>query len=263
MRLADKVALVTGGGSGIGRAICLRFAREGARIVVADIVESRAQETVGMIEQAQGQAIAVRADVANRAEVEAMASAALEAFGQVDVLVNNAAISAGADLLSVDEETWDRVVSVVLKGVFLCSRALLPSMIARGSGAIVNISSVNGLTGLGEESYSAAKAGVINLTKNLAIAYAPRGIRANAICPGTVQTPIWDARLAIDPAIFDKLSKWYPLGRVAQPDDIANAALFLASDEASFITGEALTVDGGLLAGSYRMARELQANEEG
>jgi meso-butanediol dehydrogenase/(S,S)-butanediol dehydrogenase/diacetyl reductase len=148
---------------------------------------------------------------------------------------------------------------VVLKSVYLCSQALLPQMIARQRGVILNISSVNGLTGLGEEAYSAAKAGVINLTKNLAITYGPKGIRANAICPGTVRTPIWADRVAKQPDVFERLSKWYPLGRVAEPGDVANAALFLVSDEASFVTGEVMLVDGGLLAGSYRMALELQA----
>jgi meso-butanediol dehydrogenase / (S,S)-butanediol dehydrogenase / diacetyl reductase len=258
MRLADKVALVTGGGSGIGRAISQRFAREGASVVVVDLIEERARETQGLVEQDGGRATALRADVSKGADVQAMAAAALDAYGRIDVLVNNAAIAAGSDILTIEEETWDRVVAVVLKSVYLCSRALLPQMLERGSGSIVNIGTVNGLTGLGDEPYSAAKAGVINLTMNMAITYGSRGVRANVVCPGTVRTPIWNERLAQNPGVFDELAAWYPLGRVAVPDDIANAVLFLASDESSFVTGEVLTVDGGLLAGSYRMARELQ-----
>ena len=259
MRLADKVALVTGGGSGIGRATCARFAQEGAAVVVVDRVAERARETVGLIEQAQGRALALVADVSRGDEVRRMAEAARAAFGRVDVLVNNAAIGSKDGLLNVDEESWDLALTVTLKSQYLCCKALLPGMIAQRSGSIVNIASVNGLTGLGEEPYSAAKAGVINLTQNLAVAHGRHGVRANVICPGTVRTPIWDARLRRNPRVFEELAAWYPLGRVAEPDDVANAALFLASDEAAFITGAVLLVDGGLLAGSYRMARELQA----
>ena len=147
----------------------------------------------------------------------------------------------------------------MLKSVFLCSKALLPQMIARRRGAIVNISSVNALSALGEEGYSAAKAGMISLTQNLAVKYGQFGVRANCICPGTVRTPIWRARVERDPRIFERLAKWYPLGRVGEPEDIAHAALFLASDEAAWVTGATLVVDGGLLAGNYRMTRELEA----
>jgi NAD(P)-dependent dehydrogenase (short-subunit alcohol dehydrogenase family) len=141
----------------------------------------------------------------------------------------------------------------------LCSKAVLPAMIAQKNGAIVNIASVNGLTGLGEEAYSAAKAGVINLTQNMALKYGRFNVRANVICPGTIQTPIWQPQLEKDPQIFERLIPWYPLGRIGQPEDVARAALFLASDEAAWITGVTLPVDGGLMAGSYRMARELEA----
>jgi meso-butanediol dehydrogenase/(S,S)-butanediol dehydrogenase/diacetyl reductase len=139
----------------------------------------------------------------------------------------------------------------------LCSKALLPGMVSRRQGAIVNIASVNGLTGLGEEAYSAAKAGVVNLTKNMALKYGRHGVRVNVICPGTIQTPIWEPILAKDPQVFERLARWYPLGRVGQPADIAKAALFLASDDAAWITGTTLVVDGGLLAGNFRMGQEL------
>ena len=259
MRLADKVAVVTGGGSGIGRAICVRFAMERARVVAADINAAGAKETVAVITAAGGTALAVTADVTDGAAVGALMRRAEQEFGRVDVLVNNAGGSFGDDILTLDEDTWDRNLTLVLKSVYLCCRAALPGMIARGAGAIVNISSVNGLTGLGEEAYGAAKAGMINLTQNLAVKHGQHNVRANCICPGTIRTPIWNERVGRDPDVFDTLARWYPLGRVGEVEDIANAALFLASDEARWISGTTLVVDGGLLAGNYRMSRELQA----
>ena len=259
MRLPNTVALLTGGGSGIGRAIAERFAQEGARVVVADRNLPGAEETARLIDEGGGEALAVEADVADAAAVAAMVARAVDVFGPVDVLVNNAGASQGDDILTIDEATWDWNLAVVLKSVFLCSKAVLPAMIERRRGAIVNIASVNGLTGLGEEPYSAAKAGMINLTQNLAIKYGRFGVRANVICPGTIRTPIWQARVERRPTIFDELAAWYPLGRVGEPADVANAALFLASPEAAWITGAVLPVDGGLTAGSFRMARDLEA----
>ncbi len=258
MRLSQTVALVTGGGSGIGRAIAERFAREGAQVVAADRYLDRAEETAARITAAGGAALGVEADVAHRAAVEAMVKRAIDAYGRVDVLVNNAGLSVGDDILTFDEATWDLNLAVVLKSVFLCSKAVLPAMLDRGRGVILNIGSVNGLTAVGEEAYSAAKAGMINLTQNMALKYGERGVRVNCLCPGSIRTPIWGARVAEDPRIFDKLAAWYPLGRVGEPEDVANAALFLVSDEASWITGVALPVDGGLTAGSYRLSRALQ-----
>ena len=257
MRLPDTVAFVTGGGSGIGRAICQRFAAEGARVVVADRNLPGAEETVRLVTDIGGDALAVPLEVTDEASVAAEVARAETVFGPVDLLVNNAAISEGDNLTEIDPETWDRTLAVVLRGPYLCCRAVLPGMIARRRGVILNIASVNGLTGLGEEPYSAAKAGLINLTKNLAIKHGPDGVRANAIAPGTVRTPIWNARLATHPTAFEDLAPWYPLGRVGEPEDVAAAALFLASADAVWITGVVLPVDGGLMAGSYRMAREL------
>ena len=261
MRLANRVALITGAGSGIGRATAELFAREGARVVVADLRPEGARETVARIEGAGGAALAVEVDVTQAAAVEAAVARALEAHGPVDILVNNAAAARGDDILEFDEATWDFNLAVVLKSAFLCAKAVLPRMIDQRRGAIVNISSVNALSGLGEEGYSAGKAGMISLTQNWAVKYGQFGVRANCICPGTVRTPIWQSRLERDPRIFERLAKWYPLGRVGEPGDIASAALFLASDEAAWITGATLVVDGGLLAGNYGMTRELEAKD--
>src|SRR5215204_3227381 len=224
MRLTDRVALVTGGGSGIGQAISLLFAQEGAKIVVADRYLERAEGTANQIRAGGGEALALKADVANQAEVNAMAAQAITYYSKVDILVNNAGLSLGSDILTIDEETWDLNINVVLKSVYLCSKAILPSMISSGKGAVINISSVNGLTGIGEEAYSAAKAAIINLTQNMAVRYGRQNVRTNVICPGTIQTPIWAERVEKDPDVFKKLGKWYPLGRVGQPEDVARAA---------------------------------------
>jgi len=257
MRLPNTVALVTGAGSGIGRAIALRFAAEGARVVCAGRTLAGVEETARMIDEAGGEALAVLADVTQADQVDHAFARAEEVFGPVDVLVNNAGGSYGDDILTIDEETWDRNFDFVIKSCYLCSKRALPSMIARRRGNIVNIASVNGMTGIGEEAYGAAKAGMINLTQNMAMKYGRHGVRANVVAPATVRTPIWNARLAERPTVFEDLTAWYPLGRVGEPEDIANATLFLASDEASWITGVTLPVDGGLLAGSYRMNMDL------
>jgi meso-butanediol dehydrogenase/(S,S)-butanediol dehydrogenase/diacetyl reductase len=250
-RLQGKAALVTGGGSGIGRAICTRFASEGASVFVADVVGERAQEVAREI---GGQP--VQADVTLTADVARM----VEAAGPVDILVNNAGGGIADDLLEIDEEAWDSDVAVNLKSAFLCSKAVLPGMIERGGGVIVNITSVNGMAFFANEPYSAAKAGLISLTRSMAVRYGRHGIRAVAIAPGTIRTPLWQDRVDKEPAIFERLVRWYPLRRVGEPEDIAAAAAFLSSDDAAWITGEVLRVDGGLLAGNAQMARELVAN---
>ncbi len=261
-RLPGRVAIVTGGASGIGQATATLFAKEGARVVIGDRNDQMGEETAAAIRGLGGEARFVHAEITRSADVRKVVKDALDTFGRLDVVVNNAAIAGGDGVLEIDEAGWDQVLAVVLKGPFLFIQAALPAMQAQGSGSFVNIASVNGLMGLGEEAYSAAKAGLINLTQNVATRYGRQGIRANAICPGTVHTPIWQKVLETSPDVFERLSRWYPLGRVGEPEDIARAALFLASDEASWITGAVLPVDGGLTAGLHRMAVELQGEGE-
>jgi NAD(P)-dependent dehydrogenase (short-subunit alcohol dehydrogenase family) len=262
MRFEGNVAVVTGGGSGIGRAIAQALASEGARVAIVDRDPEKAGRVTSEIAAAGGTAMASEADVADASAIEAAVLACTEAFGPVDLLVNNASEGKGDGILEIDEQTWDRDFAVALRGAFLFSKAVLPGMIQRGSGVILNVGSVNGLLALGQEAYSAAKAGLVSLTQNLAVRYGPSGIRANAIAPATVRTPAWEARLKQDPGIFERLEKWYPLGRVGEPEDVAKAALFLASDDASWISGIVLIVDGGLLAGSLPMASELLLRDD-
>jgi meso-butanediol dehydrogenase / (S,S)-butanediol dehydrogenase / diacetyl reductase len=250
-RLQGKSALVTGGGSGIGRAICMRFASEGASVVVADVVGESAEEVADAI---GGRA--VQADVTSAPDVARM----VETAGGVDVLVNNAGGGTANGVLEIDEDEWDGDLALNLKSAFLCSKAVLPGMVERGGGVIVNIASVNGMAYFANEPYSAAKAGLINFTRAMAARYGPQGVRAVAIAPGTIRTPIWQERVDKKPEIFERLMRWYPLQRVGEPEDVAAAAAFLASDDASWITGEVLRVDGGLLAGNAQMARELVAD---
>ena len=257
MRFQDRVAIITGSGSGLGRVLAHRFAAEGAAVVVADVVGQRATTVADEIFEAGGRSLAQTTDVTNAADIEAMVGAARETFGSVEILVNNAAKATDADFLDVSEETWDEDVAIALKGSFLCSQVVLEDMTENRSGVILNISSVNALAYFGNEAYSAAKAGILSLTRSLAVRYGPFGVRVNAIAPGTLKTPAWEQRRQKDPDVFDRVAKWYPLGRIGEPEDVAGAALFLASDEATWISGAVLPVDGGLTAGNMEMAREI------
>ncbi len=257
MRFQGRVAIITGSGSGLGRVLAHRFAAEGAAVVVADVVGQRASTVADEIFEAGGRSLAQTTDVTNAADIEAMVGAARETFGSVEILVNNAAKATDADFLDVSEETWDEDVAIALKGSFLCSQAVLEDMTENRSGVILNISSVNALAYFGNEAYSAAKAGILSLTRSLAVRYGPFGVRVNAIAPGTLRTQAWEQRQQKDPEVFERVAKWYPLGRIGEPEDVAGAALFLASDEATWISGAVLPVDGGLTAGNMEMAREI------
>jgi meso-butanediol dehydrogenase/(S,S)-butanediol dehydrogenase/diacetyl reductase len=257
MRFQSRVAIITGSGSGLGRVLAHRFAAEGAAVVVADVVEQRANTVADEISGAGGMSLAQTTDVTRAADVEAMVGAAREAFGSVEILINNAAKATDVDFLDVSEEAWDEDVAIALKGSFLCSQAVLADMTENRSGIILNISSVNAFAYFGNEAYSAAKAGILSLTRSLAVRYGPFGVRVNAIAPGTLSTPAWEQRRQKDPNVFERVAKWYPLGRIGDPEDVAGAALFLASDEAAWISGAVLPVDGGLTAGNMEMTREI------
>ena len=256
-RFDGQVAIVTGSGSGIGQAIAARLAEEGASICVADVDLPSAEVTASMIRDLGHTALARQVDVINRAGVVDAVAWTKEQLGPVDVLVNNAAVCNDTPLLDLTEEDWDRDVDVTLKGSFFCAQAVLPEMVARGTGSIVNLGSVNGFQYLGNDAYSAAKAGLIGLTRSLAVSYGRYGIRTNMVAPGTIRTTAWDLRLTRNPTVLDELVKWYPLGRVGTVDDVAAAVAFLASREASWITGTVLTVDGGLLAGNAPMVTDI------
>lgn len=250
MRLEERIAIVTGAGSGNGRGIALRFAEEGARVVAADVDIEGARETATLVSEAGGEAFAVRADVGRREQVAAMVEAAGERFGGVDILVNNAGVETLVPLLDLEESEWDRVVDTNLKGAFLCGQIAARAMVSTGTaGAIVNVASINAkVTLAGQAHYTSSKGGLLMLTKSMAIDLAPHGIRVNAVGPGVIETRMTERSLS-DPQRRAMLLSKVPLGRVGQPRDVANAALFLASDEASYITGTTLYVDGGWLAG--------------
>jgi 3-oxoacyl-[acyl-carrier protein] reductase len=244
-RLQDKVALITGAGSGIGRASAERFAAEGAQVVAVDL--KGAADTVAAIEAAGGEGLALITDVADEDAVAAMAEVTLERFGKVDVLMNNAGILDDY-LPAADTPTsvWDRVLGVNLFAQFFTSRALLPQMVERGDGAIINVASTAGLNGgNGGAAYTTSKHAIIGFTRQLCFDYARQGIRCNVICPGAVETGMTKEIFASPDAAVMAAVESAPIGRWAQPDELANAALFLASDEASFVNGAVYVVDGG------------------
>ena len=251
MELKGKTAIVTGSARGIGAGIATTFAREGANVVVNGLTADACKDTVKQIEAAGGRAIAAAADVSKACDVEAMVAAAVRHFGGVDILVNNAGIERPPVLLhEMSEEQWDVVLAVNLKGVFLCCKAVLPSMIAKGKGKIVNIGSTASIrmTFFGSVDYTAAKHGVAGLTQHLAWEVADHHINVNAICPGGVLTPLMEENTT--PEFRDTvIRRLVPLGRFCNLDDIAEAAVFLASDKSDMITGQLLAVEGGLLSG--------------
>lgn len=259
-RLRGKVAIVTGAASGLGRASALRFAREEAAVACADLDAAAAEAVAAEIVSAGGVAMAVRVDVTREEDVVRMAEQTLDRFGGVDVLFANAGVAGVGSVVSTTRETWDRVIGVNLTGVWLSNKAVVPAMLARGGGSIINQASIGGLVGFsGILPYAAAKAGVVGLTRQAAIEYAAAGIRFNAICPGTVVTPLvvqtYEERGGISMGSgqsFEEAMRAnaarYPMGRLGTPEDIAGMAVFLASDEAKWITGATFPVDGGYTA---------------
>lgn len=242
-----RVALVTGGASGIGRAAALQFAAAGAEVVVADIDATGAAETAKLVTASGGRAEPVSVDVADAESVEAMVAKAVEAFGGLHLAFNNAGIvGAGSNIADMPIDVWDRGIGVMLRGVFLCMKFEIPVILGGGGGAIVNTSSGAGVIGFpGMANYVAAKHGVIGLTKTAALEYGQAGIRINAICPGTARSRMVEEWIQGDPAAEAEVAGLHPIGRIASPDEIAAAAIWLCSDDASFVMGHALVVDGG------------------
>jgi NAD(P)-dependent dehydrogenase (short-subunit alcohol dehydrogenase family) len=251
----DRVVLVTGACGGIGSVLCERFVEAGDTVLALDI-DAVALQSLGA-KLGEDKLVPVAVDLGDAAAVQQAVAAAVAQRGPVDVLVANAGAALGASLASTDAASWQRDIHLNLNGTYHTVEAVRASMIERQRGALVLIGSVNGLAALGHPAYSAAKAGLISYTKALAIELGRYGIRANIVCPGTVKTQAWQARVEQNPQVFEELKKWYPLRDFATPDDIADAVLFLASPQARVITGVALPVDGGLMAGNRLMAQEL------
>jgi NAD(P)-dependent dehydrogenase (short-subunit alcohol dehydrogenase family) len=245
--LEGKVALITGGGSGIGRSTAISFGRAGAKVVIADIMDGDGEETAAMIRQSGGEATFLKADISRSVEVDSLINKAVEIYGGLNYACNNAGIEGETALLAdSSEENWDRVININLKGLWLCLKYEIPQMLRQGGGAIVNIASIAGIVAHGGISpYVASKHGVIGLTKTAALEYAKSGIRINAVCPGATRTKIVERMIADVPQVLEQMTSGTPLGRIALPEEMANTVVWLCSDAASYITGHSLVVDGG------------------
>jgi meso-butanediol dehydrogenase/(S,S)-butanediol dehydrogenase/diacetyl reductase len=252
MKLEGRVAIITGGTDGIGKAIALTFAKEGAKIMMVARDETKGRTALDEVRQI-GEAAYFKANVSDSSQVRRMVEDTIQRYGRIDVLVNNAAICPPGDVVTTSEETWDQVIDVNLKGVFLCCKYVIPQMQKIGGGTIVNIGSINSLMAMeNEAAYDTSKAGVLMLTRAIALDFAKANIRANCICPGAIETPMLKASLDTSPdpkAARQSLIQKHPLHRIGMPREIAQAALFLATDASSFVTGAAIPVDGGILAG--------------
>jgi NAD(P)-dependent dehydrogenase (short-subunit alcohol dehydrogenase family) len=247
-RLDGKVCVITGAGSGIGKASAIRFGAEGGRIACADVVEETGRATAAEIAAAGGEAEFFAVDVTDPASVQALYDAVERRFGAVHVLLNNAGVLLPGDVsvLDTDLDTWNRVLAINLTGVFLCCKLGIPKLLAAGGGSVVNMGSISGLVGsaTSQIGYAASKGGVIAITRDIAVEFARRGVRANALCPGPVETPL-ALQLYADEAAWQRRQVHIPTGRLGKPEEVAEAALFLASDESSWVTGTCLVVDGG------------------
>lgn len=243
MRLKDKIAIVTGAGRGLGKGVALKLAREGAKVVVSDVLEANAQAVAAEIEKAGGKAIAVKADIAIKPEVEAMFATAVSQFGPIDILVNNAGINRDGVLHKMSDENWDKVIAVNLTGTFYCLRLAAQQMRERGYGRIVNVASMSWLGNFGQANYAASKAGVVGLTKTAARELAKKGVTVNAVCPGFIDT---EMTRGVPENVWEIMVGKIWSGKVGSPEDVGNVVAFLASDEASYVTGEVINVSGGM-----------------
>ncbi|VVB52491.1 L-rhamnose 1-dehydrogenase (NADP(+)) [uncultured archaeon] len=245
MRLENKVVIITGAGSGIGRETAILFGKEGAKVVVADVNEKAGQETAEVIRKNGSDAFFAKLDVSDRKQSKEVVKDTLERYGKIDILINNAGIIQDALISKMTEDQWDKVITIDLKGPFNCIQAVVEAMTNHGTGEIINVSSIVGLYGnIGQSNYSAAKAGLIGLTKTLAKELGRKGIRVNAVAPGFIYTPM---TATVPEKILEMMKEKTPVKRLGRPDDIAYALLYLASDEANFVNGAVLSVDGGLL----------------
>ena len=249
---SGKTIAITGAAGGIGQWLCKFFGEEGATIAALD----RSDKVLTLPETLGKAGITVKAAIADIADGDAVVRA-FATFGDVHILINNAGVSRYPTLAATNPAAWQADLAANLNGAWACAHAVLPQMVGRRAGNIVNVGSVNGLSALGDPAYSAAKAGMISMTRSIAQEYGRYGIRANIVLPGTVRTPIWDERKAKDPNVLKTLERWYPLGRIVEPDEVARVIAFLASDLASAVTGAAIPVDCGLTSGNIVMAREL------
>lgn len=258
-RFEDCHVVVTGGAGGVGRVLAAAFAAEGAVVSLLDRSPGRAAALATELNSTRGSEVisGICADISDARAVAAAFDQAHSTFGDVNVLVVGAAHATDADIIELSEKGWDDDVDTTLKGAFLCMQAALPAMLRRGSGAIVAIASVNAFQYCGNVAYSAAKAGLVSLTKSVAVRYGKYGVRANVVAPGSLRTPAWDEREALHPGSLDRLSSWYPQGRVGEPGDVVGPILLLASGEAAWVNGAVLPVDGGLLAGTPSFAEQV------
>lgn len=252
MRLRNKVAAVTGAGAGIGRATAVLFSQEGAKTAVVDIDKKGGQGTVDAIRGKGQEALFVPTDITDPSQVSSMVARVMEAYGRLDILVNNAGVYAQADVINTDEELWDRIMNVNLRAAFLCCKYCIPQMIKSGGGAVINVASEAGIAAWKNQiAYNVSKAGLISLTKSIAVDFASKNIRANCVCPGTTETPLVESFLAKEPDPEKARREWgkvRPANRLGRPEESAYGILYLASDESPYATGAVLSIDGGYTA---------------
>jgi NAD(P)-dependent dehydrogenase (short-subunit alcohol dehydrogenase family) len=259
--LKGKTVVITGSGRSIGREMAIRIAAEGASVALLEINRENLEEVRSTIAAAGGDVRAYEIDLGSESQITETILKVEKDFGKIDCLINNAMVHEAEDLLNTTLEVWNKSIQITLTAAFLCIRQVLPAMIKRKNGSIINIGTVNAKAMIGSDSYSAAKAGVHALTRTVAVRYGVDGIRCNTIVPGTIATAAWQERVDRNPNVFEDLKPWYPLGRVGTPKDIADAAIFLISEDSQWISGSELVVDGGLLAGYAPMFRTVEGSD--